>query len=83
MSLYNYLAKAPNDTNSGSEVLLDKLDAMMAEVAVLQETAGWTDLIGRAEEIRHENMPDRRRLLYDGLMIDCGQRLRKAREFNL
>jgi DNA repair exonuclease SbcCD ATPase subunit len=63
------------------ESSLDKLDNMLAEVAILQDTAGWTELLQKAEEIRQEPTSDRRRLLYEGLTIECGIRLRKVRAF--
>ena len=79
--LSEFLKSNPQISKPDNEPWVEKLDNMMAEVAVLQDTSGWSDLLRRAGEIRNEVVADRRRSLYEGLMIECGVRLRKAREY--
>jgi len=79
--LSDFITRSQSTATPEVESSLDKLDNMLAEVAILQDTAGWAELLQKAEEIRHESTSDRRRLLYEGLTIECGIRLRKVRDF--
>ncbi len=58
-----------------------KLDALLAEIAVLESTGGWQAIQSRAEEIRREREAGRRLMLYEALVLDCGQRVRRLREY--
>ena len=58
-----------------------KLDTLLAEIAVLESTGGWQAIQSRAEEIRREREAGRRLMLYEALLLDCGQRLRRLREY--
>jgi hypothetical protein len=58
-----------------------KLDALLAEIAVLESTGGWQAIQSRAEEIRREREAGRRLMLYEALVLDCDQRVRRLREY--
>jgi hypothetical protein len=58
-----------------------KLDVLLAKVASLQDTDFWAGIVEKAERIKTERGADRRRLLYDGLVLECDARLRQLREF--
>lgn len=57
-----------------------KLDTLLAEVVILESTAGWQAIQKRAEKIRRETDPGRRLILYEALVLDCGQHVRRLRE---
>jgi len=59
----------------------EKLDLLLAEMAVLQDTGGWVGILQRAEVVRNEGSAVRRRGLYEALVLECGSRLRRLREF--
>jgi len=58
-----------------------KLDALLAEIALLESTGGWQAIQSRAEDIRREREAGRRLILYEALVLDCGQRVRRLREY--
>jgi hypothetical protein len=58
-----------------------KLDLLLAEMAMLQDTAGWTGILQKADTIRKESSTERRRGLYESLVLECDSRLRRLREF--
>ncbi|MEI8043199.1 MAG: hypothetical protein WCL11_17450 [Verrucomicrobiota bacterium] len=58
-----------------------KLDALLAEIGVLETTGGWQAIQKRAEEIRREREASRRLMLYEALVLDCDQRIRRLREY--
>ena len=58
-----------------------KLDTLLAEIAVLEVTGGWQAIQSRAEQIRREREAGRRLILYEALVLDCGQRVRRLREY--
>jgi hypothetical protein len=58
-----------------------KLDALLAEIVVLESTGGWQAIQSRAEEIRREREAGRRLMLYEALVLDCDQRVRRLREY--
>jgi hypothetical protein len=83
-SLQDFLARhkttaAPNAL--AEDKVRGKLDALMAEIAILESTGGWQAVQNRAEEIRREREAARRLMLYEALVLDCGQRVRRLREF--
>ncbi len=59
--------------------ILKKLDALMAQIGALQDTAGWAELMRRAETVRTETDAGRRRRLYESLVLESGQRLKQLR----
>ncbi len=59
--------------------VLDKLDALLVQIGALQDTAGWSELMRRAEAIRGETDAGRRRSFYESLVLDCGARLKQLR----
>lgn len=69
-------AAAPNPAEHG---ILKKLDALLAQIGALQDTAGWAELMRRADAIRAEYDADRRRRLYESLVLDSGARLKHLR----
>lgn len=66
----------PSAAESG---ILKKLDALMVQIGALQDTAGWAELMRRAEAVRAETDADRRRRLYESLVLESGQRLKHLR----
>ena len=58
-----------------------KLDLLLAEVAMFQDTVGWTGILQKAETIRKESSVERRRGLYESLVLECDSRLRHLQEF--
>ena len=58
-----------------------KLDALLAEIALLESTGGWQAIQSRAKDIRREREAGRRLILYEALVLDCGQRVRRLREY--
>jgi hypothetical protein len=75
----NPLAPVPitGDNKQGTA----KLDLLLAEMAMLQDTAGWTGILQKADTIRKESSAERRRGLYESLVLECDSRLRNLREF--
>ncbi|GDY22122.1 hypothetical protein LBMAG56_34690 [Verrucomicrobiota bacterium] len=69
-------AAAPNPAEHG---ILKKLDALLAQIGALQDTAGWAELMRRADAIRAEADTDRRRRLYESLVLDSCARLKQLR----
>lgn len=66
----------PSAEESG---ILKKLDALLAQIGALQDTAGWAELMRRADAVRAEADAPRRRRLYESLVLESGQRLKKLR----
>jgi hypothetical protein len=58
-----------------------KLDTLLAEIAVLENTGGWQTIQSRAEEIQREREAGRRLMLYEALVLDCDQRVRRLHEY--
>ena len=58
-----------------------KLDALLAEITVLESTGGWQTIQKRAEGIRSERDATRRLILYEALVLDCDQCLRRLRDY--
>lgn len=83
VTLAEFLAKNPPPVAAAAEVeedhVLSKLDGLLAKMAVLQDTAGWADLMRRLEAVRAEESLARRRSLYEGLVIEASARLKERR----
>ena len=59
--------------------ILEKLDALLVQIGALQDTAGWSELMRRAEAVRSEADAGRRRRFYENLVLDCSARLKQLR----
>ena len=59
--------------------ILEKLDALLAQIGALQDTAGWSELLRRAEAIRADTDAGRRRRFYESLVLECDARLKQLR----
>lgn len=59
--------------------VLQKLDSLLVKLAVLQDTAGWADLMRRVETVRAEADEPRRRSLYESLVLEASRRLQDRR----
>lgn len=59
--------------------ILKKLDALLAQIGALQDTAGWAELMRRADAVRAEADASRRRRLYESLVLESGKRLKQLR----
>ena len=82
VSLAEFLARQPRPAaapDPAEERAARKLDSLLAKMAVLQDTAGWADLMRRVESIRAEDDPSRRRSLYENLVLDASRRLTELR----
>ena len=82
VSLSEFLARHPRPAappDPAEERAARKLDNLLAKMAVLQDTAGWADLMRRVAGIRTEDDPARRRSLYENLVLDASRRLTELR----
>lgn len=57
-----------------------KLDKLLIDIVLLQDTGGWVELMAKAEAIKLEREPRKRRMLYENLVIECSTRLKQIRE---
>ena len=83
-SLQEFLARhnAPVAPAAAAEDKVQrKLDALLAEIAILESTGGWQAIQSRAVEIRRERETGRCLMLYEALVLDCDQRVRRLREY--
>ena len=82
MSLAKFLAKQPppKEPEGGARAILGKVDRLLAQVAVLQDTGGWMDLMAEAGRIGAEPDGQRRQMLYENLALECDGRLKRLRE---
>ncbi|MBI5801272.1 MAG: hypothetical protein HZA92_11210 [Verrucomicrobia bacterium] len=81
-TLADWLAAQPPATAPPSPAesgILKKLDALLAQIGALQDTAGWAELMRRADAVRAETDAPRRRRLYESLVLESGQRLKQLR----
>ena len=81
-SMKDWLAARPPAAaapNPGEQGVLKKLDALLAQIGALQDTAGWAELMRRADAIRAEADAGRRRRLYESLVLDSSARLKQLR----
>jgi hypothetical protein len=58
-----------------------KLDSLLAEMAELHDADCWAGIMQRAETVRRESSDERRRTLYETLVLECDMRLRHLKEF--
>ncbi len=82
VTLADWLAARPTvvtPPTAAESGILKKLDVLMAQIGALQDTAGWAELMRRAEAVRAETDADRRRRLYESLVLESGQRLKRLR----
>lgn len=81
-SLTEWLAARPQTVappSAAERGILKKLDALLAQIGALQDTAGWAELMRRADAVRAEADAGRRRRLYESLVLESGQRLKHLR----
>lgn len=76
VSLSDFLDEQ-EDVEAPEDPILEKLDGLMAKIAALRDTAGWNDLLRRANSIRTELDDAKRTLLYEDLVLDAGKRLKE------
>lgn len=83
VTLAEFLAKNPRPAPAAfaadEDRVLQKLDGLLAKLAVLQDTAGWADLMRRVETVRAEADEPRRRSLYESLVLEASRRLKDLR----
>ncbi|MBI5800527.1 MAG: hypothetical protein HZA92_07345 [Verrucomicrobia bacterium] len=83
VTIAEFLAKNPNPAavqpEADEDLMAEKLDALLAKIGVLQDTAGWADLMRRADLVRAEEEVPRRRSLYEGLVLEASRRLKELR----
>ncbi|MEQ2006055.1 MAG: hypothetical protein ABMA26_04585 [Limisphaerales bacterium] len=83
VSLAEFLAKNPRPAAAAADAdedrVLQKLDGLLAKMAVLQDTGGWADLMRRVETVRAEEDVPRRRTLYESLVLEASRRLKDLR----
>lgn len=72
--------REPMSPSAAEDKIERKLDRLMANIAALQDTAGWAQWTEKAAEIRREGDPDRRRMLYENLVLGCDKALRHLRQ---
>ncbi len=70
-------AAAPPDPDE--DRVAEKLDALLAKIGVLQDTAGWAELMRRADRVRAETDASRHRSLYENLVLEASHRLKELR----
>jgi hypothetical protein len=81
-TLADWLAARPTSPappSAAEHGILQKLDGLLAQIGALQDTAGWAELLRRADAVRAETDPARRRRLYESLVLESGQRLKQLR----
>jgi hypothetical protein len=71
---------APAPPTAADAEVAGKLDRVLGEVSVLQGTGAWRTLLAKAETIRHVGDPNRRRMLYEAFLLECGVLLRNLHE---
>ncbi|NBV23688.1 MAG: hypothetical protein EBS05_17430 [Proteobacteria bacterium] len=82
LMLTEWLAARPpvvTPPNAAESSMLKQLDALLVQIGALQDTAGWAELMRRAEEIRSEADAARRRRLYESLALESSARLKQLR----
>lgn len=83
VTVAEFLAKNPRSAaaqpDADEDRVAEKLDGLLAKIGVLQDTAGWADLMRRADVVRAEEDTTRRRLLYESLVIEASRRLKDLR----
>lgn len=82
VSIAEFLAQNPRPAaapDADEDRMAEKLDALLAKIGVLQDTAGWADLMRRADLVRAEDEAPRRRSLYKGLVLEASRRLKELR----
>jgi hypothetical protein len=82
VTIAEFLAKNPRPApapDADADRMAEKLDELIAKIGVLQDTAGWAELMRRADQVRAEEESPRRRSLYEGLVIEASRRLKELR----
>jgi hypothetical protein len=59
----------------------EKLNHLLAELVVLKDYPDWETFYGKAEAVREEKSSARRKMLYDGLLIECSRKVKLAKEY--
>lgn len=82
VTIAEFLAQNPRPAaapDPDEDRMAAKLDTLLAKIGVLQDTAGWAELMRRADRVRAEVDPSRRRSLYESLVLEAGARLKELR----
>ncbi|PAW84004.1 MAG: hypothetical protein B9S33_12655 [Pedosphaera sp. Tous-C6FEB] len=82
VTIAEFLAQQPRSAapaNADEDRMAEKLEELLAKIGVLQDTAGWADLMRRADAVRAEDEAPRRRSLYEGLVLEASRRLKELR----
>ena len=73
-------ARKTKDFNQDDKII-GKLDAMLAKVVLLRDTASWKSLMQRAVDIRKESDPYIRRVQYESLVLECDRQISLLKEY--
>jgi hypothetical protein len=71
-------AEAPDEKR---DKVAEKLNHLLAELVVLKDYPDWETFYGKAEAVREEKSSARRKMLYDGLLIECSRKVKLAKEY--
>jgi hypothetical protein len=71
-------AEAPDEKR---DKVAEKLNHLLAELVVLKDYPDWETFYGKAEAVREEKSSARRKMLYDGLLIECSRKVKSAKEY--
>jgi len=70
----------PEATEEKCDDVAEKLDQLLAELIVLKDYPYWETLYGKADAVREEKSSAKRRMLYEGLLIECSHKVKLAKK---
>ena len=79
VSLAEFMKTIVNHESDPEDKILDRLDSMLADVALLKDTAAWESLLRCVDDIRKETDHNIRKIKYESLVLECDGMLRSLR----